>query len=88
MNGARCLICGVSKRMFSQEERQNQFEKELQNTIYSFARWSHYDGKNTSRVVSTVKDMGNGRRLSGHLSEVLDVQNVLKRHHQKNKDMT
>ena len=58
VNGTRCLMCGVSKRMFSQEERQNQFEKELQNTIYSFTRWSYYNGKNTSRVVFNCQRHG------------------------------
>lgn len=58
VNGTRCPMCGVSKRMFSQEERQNQFEKELQNTIYSFTRWSYYDGKNTSGVVFNCQRHG------------------------------
>lgn len=51
-------MCGVSKRMFSREERQDQFETELQNTTYSFTRWSYYDGKNTSRVVFNCQRHG------------------------------
>lgn len=58
INGTRCLMCGVSKRMFSREERQDQFETELQNTTYSFTRWSYYDGKNTSRVVFNCQRHG------------------------------